>query len=64
MKNLLNFIKIYGHFVWLIGAFMYYLLGATDMVTTMLCLYILEDSFEKVSQKINKNEKGNQLQKD
>lgn len=54
MKNILNFIKIYGHVVWLIGAFIYYLLGATDMVTTMLCLYILEDSFEKVSQKINK----------
>ena len=59
MKNILNFIKIYGHVVWLIGAFFYYLLGATDMVTTMLCLYILEDSFEKVSQKINKNETNN-----
>jgi len=57
MKNLLNFIKIYGHFVWLIGAFMYYLLGSTDMVNTMLFLYILEDSFERVGNKINhKNE--------
>ena len=54
MKNILNFIKIYGHFVWLIGALMYYVLGNTDMVVTMLCLYILEDSFEKVGQKINK----------
>ena len=59
MKNLLNFIKIYGHFVWLIAALIYYLVGATDMVTTMLCFYILEDSFEKVSQKINKNETDN-----
>ncbi len=55
MKNILNFIKIYGHFVWLIGASMYYLLGVTDMVTTMLCLYILEDSFDKFHQKINKS---------
>ena len=60
MKNILNFIKIYGHFVWLIGALMYHLLGNTDMVVTMLCLYILEDSFEKVGQKINKkNETDN-----
>ena len=59
MKNLLRFIRIYGHFVWLIGAFIYHLLGATDMVTTMLCFYILEDSFEKVSQKINRNETDN-----
>ena len=59
MKNILNFIKIYGHFVWLIGAFMYYLLGSTDMVNTMLCLYILEDSFEKVGRKINDNKNEN-----
>ncbi len=59
MKNLLNFIKIYGHVVWLIGAFMYHILGVPDMVTTMLCLYILEDSFEKVSQKIKRNETNN-----
>lgn len=56
MKNILNFFKIYGHFVWLIGAFMYYLLGNTDMVSTMLFFYILEDSFDKLGNKLNKNE--------
>jgi hypothetical protein len=59
MKNLLNFIKIYGHFVWLVGALAYYLVGANEMVTTMLCFYILEDSFERVEQKINKTKDEN-----
>lgn len=52
MKKILNFVKIYSHFVWLIGAFMYYLLGASDMVSVMLFFYILEDSFDKVEKKI------------
>jgi hypothetical protein len=54
MKNLLTFARKNSHFVWLIGASMYYLLGDSDMVSLMLIFYIMEDSFDKVEQKINK----------
>lgn len=42
MKNILKFIKNYSQFGWLALALMYYVHGNTDMMTTMLALFVID----------------------
>jgi hypothetical protein len=42
MKNILKFIKDYSQFGWLAFALMYYVHGNTDMMTTMLALFVID----------------------
>ena len=49
MKNIFKFIKNYSQFGWLAFALMYYIHGNTDMMTTMLALFVIDFDFPSVN---------------